>query len=93
MQDTFAGEAGEGREEKRQLEVTSTATSTLRLEILPFLSTSNGCGTGEECESEDLRLTRGSPLACRLMCFASFCFLLILQVQEVKNRFGNLTGE
>ena len=30
----------------------------------------NGCGTGEECECEELRLRRGFPLACRVMCFA-----------------------
>ena len=31
----------------------------------------NGCGTGGECECEELCLRRGSLLACRVMCFAS----------------------
>ena len=29
------------------------------------------CGTGKECESEELHFRRGLPLACRVMCFAS----------------------
>ena len=30
------------------------------------------CGTGEVCESEELCLRRGFPLACRVMCFFLF---------------------
>ena len=35
----------------------------------------NRCKTGEECECEELRFRRGSPLACRVMCFASYSLL------------------
>ena len=31
----------------------------------------NRCRTGEECECEEFRLGRGSPLACGVMCFVS----------------------
>ena len=36
----------------------------------------NHCGTGEECKCEELRLRRGSSLACRAMCFASSSIIL-----------------
>ena len=52
---------------------------------LPWISTTiavgrpdnnqNHCRTGEECECEELlHLRRGTPLACRVMCFASSSF-------------------